>query len=92
MVLGINTIPAGVELVRLVPSGHCSTGRDILRQVTAATPRWSQKKRAPCSPEHNARARMPFANARQFVRLIIRSTDRRARTAMAGSTVTSSCM
>lgn len=48
--LRVRTIPAGVELVRLVPSGHYSTGRDILRQVTAATPRWQPEKTGAAFP------------------------------------------
>ena len=38
--LQVRTLPEGVDLFRLVPSGQCSMNRDILRQVTPATPRW----------------------------------------------------
>jgi len=39
-VLHVRTLPANVEIFRLTPSGQCSTGDDILRQVTRDTPRW----------------------------------------------------
>jgi hypothetical protein len=29
-----------VEIFRLTPSGQCSVGDDILKQVTPDTPRW----------------------------------------------------
>jgi MoaA/NifB/PqqE/SkfB family radical SAM enzyme len=38
--LHVRTLPPGVEIFRLAPSGQCSTGDDILRQVTPETPRW----------------------------------------------------
>lgn len=36
----VRSVPRGVELLRLTPGGECSVGRDILRQVSAMTPRW----------------------------------------------------
>ena len=36
----VRTIPAGVELIRLEPGGECVVGKDILRAITDATPRW----------------------------------------------------
>ncbi len=38
--LRVRTLPAGVDLFRLTPGGQCSMNRDILQQVTPATPRW----------------------------------------------------
>jgi MoaA/NifB/PqqE/SkfB family radical SAM enzyme len=38
--LHVRTLPPNVEVFRLAPSGQCSTGADILRQVTPDTPRW----------------------------------------------------
>ena len=38
--LNVRTLPRNVEIFRLAPSGRCSTGHDILKQVTADTPRW----------------------------------------------------
>jgi MoaA/NifB/PqqE/SkfB family radical SAM enzyme len=38
--LHVRTLPANVEIFRLAPSGQCSTGDGILRQVTSETPRW----------------------------------------------------
>jgi MoaA/NifB/PqqE/SkfB family radical SAM enzyme len=38
--LPIRTLPAGVDLFRLTPGGHCSINRGILQQVTPTTPRW----------------------------------------------------
>jgi MoaA/NifB/PqqE/SkfB family radical SAM enzyme len=38
--LHVRTLPLGVEIFRLAPSGQCSTGDEILKQVTASTPRW----------------------------------------------------
>ena len=38
--LHIRTLPPNVAIFRLAPSGQCSTGADILRQVTPDTPRW----------------------------------------------------
>jgi len=38
--LHVRTLPPDVEIFRLTPSGQCSTGDDILRQVTPDTPRW----------------------------------------------------
>ena len=37
----VRTLPIGVKLIRLTPNGYCSVGRDILRKVTAETPRWN---------------------------------------------------
>jgi hypothetical protein len=39
-VLHVRTLPPNVEIFRLTPSGQCSTGGDILRQVRPDTPRW----------------------------------------------------
>ena len=36
----VRTLPKGTDIFRLVPSGHCSMGTDILRQVGPDTPRW----------------------------------------------------
>jgi MoaA/NifB/PqqE/SkfB family radical SAM enzyme len=38
--LHVRTLPRNVEIFRLVPGGQCSTGDDILRQVTLETRRW----------------------------------------------------
>jgi len=38
--LHVRALPPGVEIFRLAPSGQCSTGDGILRQVTPETPRW----------------------------------------------------
>src|SRR5262249_14796300 len=38
--LHVRTLPLNVEIFRLVPSGQCSTGDGILRQVTSETPHW----------------------------------------------------
>lgn len=38
--LRVRTLPEGVDLFRLVPSGQCSLNQDILRQVTPDTARW----------------------------------------------------
>jgi MoaA/NifB/PqqE/SkfB family radical SAM enzyme len=38
--LHVRTLPPNVQIFRLAPSGQCSTGDDILRQVTPETPRW----------------------------------------------------
>ncbi len=38
--LHVRTLPPNVEIFRLAPSGQCSTGDGILRQVTPETPRW----------------------------------------------------
>lgn len=38
--LHVRKLPTNVEIFRLVPSGDCSTGDDLLRQVTPDTPRW----------------------------------------------------
>ena len=38
--LHVRTLPPDVEIYRLAPSGQCSTGDAILKQVTAGTPRW----------------------------------------------------
>jgi pyruvate-formate lyase-activating enzyme len=38
--LHVRTLPRNVEIFRLAPSGQCSIGDDILRQVTPETPRW----------------------------------------------------
>jgi MoaA/NifB/PqqE/SkfB family radical SAM enzyme len=38
--LHVRTLPPHVELFRMAPSGQCSTGGDVLKQVTADTPRW----------------------------------------------------
>ena len=38
--LHVRRLPAKVELFRLTPSGQCSTGDGILKQVTPDTPRW----------------------------------------------------
>jgi MoaA/NifB/PqqE/SkfB family radical SAM enzyme len=38
--LHVRTLPKDVEIFRLAPSGQCSTGDSILRQVTPDTPRW----------------------------------------------------
>jgi MoaA/NifB/PqqE/SkfB family radical SAM enzyme len=38
--LHLRTLPPNVELFRLVPSGQCSTGDAILRQMAPDTPRW----------------------------------------------------
>jgi MoaA/NifB/PqqE/SkfB family radical SAM enzyme len=38
--LHLRTLPSNIEIFRLTPSGQCSTGDGILRQVTHETPRW----------------------------------------------------
>jgi len=38
--LHVRSLPRSVEIFRLAPSGQCSTGDDILRQVSSETPRW----------------------------------------------------
>jgi MoaA/NifB/PqqE/SkfB family radical SAM enzyme len=38
--LHVRTLPPNVEIFRLAPSGQCSTGDGILKQVTSDTPRW----------------------------------------------------
>jgi pyruvate-formate lyase-activating enzyme len=38
--LHVRTLPPNVELFRLAPSGQCSKGGDVLKQVTSQTPRW----------------------------------------------------
>ena len=38
--LRVRTLPPNVEIFRLAPSGQCSTGHSILKQVTSDTPRW----------------------------------------------------
>jgi MoaA/NifB/PqqE/SkfB family radical SAM enzyme len=38
--LHVRTLPANVEIFRLTPSGQCSVGDHILKQVTPDTPRW----------------------------------------------------
>jgi MoaA/NifB/PqqE/SkfB family radical SAM enzyme len=38
--LHVRALPADMEIFRLAPSGQCSRGADILRQVTSDTPRW----------------------------------------------------
>jgi len=38
--LHVRTLPPDVEIFRLAPSGQCSTGDEILQQVTPDTPRW----------------------------------------------------
>jgi MoaA/NifB/PqqE/SkfB family radical SAM enzyme len=38
--LHVRTLPRNVEIFRLTPSGQCSVGDDILKQVTPDTPRW----------------------------------------------------
>jgi MoaA/NifB/PqqE/SkfB family radical SAM enzyme len=38
--LHVRTLPSNVEIFRLAPSGQCSTGDGILKQVTPDTPRW----------------------------------------------------
>ena len=38
--LHVRTLPPDVEIFRLTPSGQCSTGDGILKQVTPDTPRW----------------------------------------------------
>jgi MoaA/NifB/PqqE/SkfB family radical SAM enzyme len=38
--LHVRTLPPRVEIFRLAPSGQCSAGEDILRQVTQETARW----------------------------------------------------
>ena len=38
--LPIRTIPQGITLSRLVPSGQISVGRDILRPLSPTVPRW----------------------------------------------------
>jgi MoaA/NifB/PqqE/SkfB family radical SAM enzyme len=38
--LHVRTLPPHVELFRMAPGGHCSTGSNVLRRVTSGTPRW----------------------------------------------------
>ena len=38
--LHVRTLPPNVEIFRLTPSGQCSIGDGILKQVTSDTPRW----------------------------------------------------
>jgi MoaA/NifB/PqqE/SkfB family radical SAM enzyme len=38
--LRVRTLPSDMEIFRLTPSGQCSKGADILRQVTPETTRW----------------------------------------------------
>jgi MoaA/NifB/PqqE/SkfB family radical SAM enzyme len=38
--LHVRTLPPNVDIFRLAPSGQCSTGDGILKQVTSDTPRW----------------------------------------------------
>jgi MoaA/NifB/PqqE/SkfB family radical SAM enzyme len=38
--LHVRTLPLNVEIFRVAPSGQCSTGDGILKQVTPDTPRW----------------------------------------------------
>ena len=38
--LYVRTLPLNVEIFRLAPSGQCSAGDSILKQVTPNTPRW----------------------------------------------------
>jgi MoaA/NifB/PqqE/SkfB family radical SAM enzyme len=38
--LHVRTLPPNVEIFRLTPSGQCSAGDDILKQVTPDTRRW----------------------------------------------------
>lgn len=38
--LHVRRLPPRVEIFRLVPSGQCSMGNDLLRRVTSETPRW----------------------------------------------------
>jgi MoaA/NifB/PqqE/SkfB family radical SAM enzyme len=38
--LHVRTLPPNVEIFRLTPSGQCSIGNGILKQVTPDTPRW----------------------------------------------------
>lgn len=38
--LNIYTLPKGVVVSRLLPSGHCSIGRDILHPLPKDAPRW----------------------------------------------------
>lgn len=39
--LDVRSIPQGVELIRMLPSGEYVTGRDILRRQHTNTPRWN---------------------------------------------------
>jgi MoaA/NifB/PqqE/SkfB family radical SAM enzyme len=41
--LHVRTLPPNVEIFRLVPSGQCSTGDGILRQMTPDIPRWQPR-------------------------------------------------
>lgn len=36
----VRVIPPGVELIRLDPGGEFAVGREVLRKITEATPRW----------------------------------------------------
>jgi hypothetical protein len=38
--LHVRTLPRGVEIFRLAPSGQCSTGEDILKQLSPNVPCW----------------------------------------------------
>ena len=38
--LHVRRLPPNVDIFRLAPSGQCSIGNEILRQVTSDTPRW----------------------------------------------------
>jgi pyruvate-formate lyase-activating enzyme len=38
--LHVRTLPRNVQIFRLTPSGQCSTGEGILKQVTPDVPRW----------------------------------------------------
>ena len=42
--LKVRSVPQGVELVRLLPSGECVVGHDILRRASPNTPRWNPTK------------------------------------------------
>ena len=47
--LPIRTIPKGITLSRLVPSGQISVGRDILRPLPPAAPRWQPDVQHPAA-------------------------------------------
>jgi MoaA/NifB/PqqE/SkfB family radical SAM enzyme len=38
--LNVKTLPPGITISRLLPSGHCSVGTDILRKLPPDAPRW----------------------------------------------------
>ena len=38
------SLPNGVEIFRLLPNGQCSTGSELLRRLSASTPRWIPQK------------------------------------------------